>query len=191
MSSQVMRVSQPNRRSLAKVTLLAVLSTESVFFGMLLMVFLYMRSQQTSWPFMNTTLPELTLPIANTLLLLLSTVFARRAIQVIRRDDVKALNTALPITLIMGLVFVAGQVIEFNRSGMTITDTAFAGAFFILVAFHALHVLAGVVMLAINTVRSRLGDFSAGSYLPVEIGSWFWYYVAGVWLVLFFVLYII
>ena len=57
--------------------------------------------------------------------------------------------------------------------------------------FHAVHVLAGVVFLALNYARAYLGDFSSARYETIELGNWFWYYVAGVWLVLFIVLYLI
>ena len=74
---------------------------------------------------------------------------------------------------------------------MRIDDQAFGGVFFTLMGFHGLHVLAGVVFLSINLARARLGDFSPARYDAVEIGTWFWYYVAAVWIVLFAALYLL
>jgi cytochrome c oxidase subunit 3 len=57
--------------------------------------------------------------------------------------------------------------------------------------FHGLHVLAGVGFLIINLARTRLGDFSPTRYEAVELGTWFWYYVTVVWIVLFAALYLL
>ena len=85
----------------------------------------------------------------------------------------------------------AGQIIEFNHAGLHIDDQAFGGVFFTLIGFHALHLLAGVFFLGLNLIRANLGDFSGERYEAVELGSWFWYYVTAVWVVLFMALYIL
>jgi cytochrome c oxidase subunit 3 len=95
------------------------------------------------------------------------------------------------LTLLLGLVFVTIQIYEFSHAGMRINDQAFGGVFFTLMGFHGLHVLAGVVFLIINLVRTRLGDFSPNRYEAVELGTWFWYYVTAVWVVLFGALYLL
>jgi cytochrome c oxidase subunit 3 len=52
-------------------------------------------------------------------------------------------------------------------------------------------VLAGVFFLALNLLRAQLGDYSAQRHEAVETGTWFWYYVCAVWVVLFTALYLI
>jgi heme/copper-type cytochrome/quinol oxidase subunit 3 len=93
------------------------------------------------------------------------------------------------ITLILGMLFVLGQIVEFNHSGMAPDDPAFGGVYFTLIGFHAVHVLAGVIVLGINLVRTQAGDFGPGHYIPLQMGTWFWQYVVAVWLVLYAVLY--
>ena len=91
----------------------------------------------------------------------------------------------------MGLLFVSGQFYEFTRSGLQVRGQVIGALFFALMTFHALHVLAGVFLLALNLLRSRLGDFSPHQHEAVLIGAWFWYYVCAVWLVLFGALYLL
>ena len=93
--------------------------------------------------------------------------------------------------MLLGLLFVAGQIYEFSHAGLRIDDPAFGGVFFTLMGFHAIHVLAGVVFLTLNYLRAGLGDFSAERYEVVELGTLFWYYVTAVWFVLFAALYLI
>jgi cytochrome c oxidase subunit 3 len=95
------------------------------------------------------------------------------------------------LTVMLGLVFVAGQVYDFTRSGMSVGDAAFGGYFFALITFHALHVVAGMILLALNLLRSYWGDFTARSHEAVTLGAWFWFYVTGVWLVLYAALYLV
>jgi len=48
-----------------------------------------------------------------------------------------------------------------------------------------------VVFLALNLMRTNMGDFSAVQHEAVELGTWFWYYVTAVWAVLFVALYLV
>jgi len=91
----------------------------------------------------------------------------------------------------MGLVFVAGQAFEFLRSGMSPNDQSFGGVFFTLMGFHALHIVAGIIMLVMLVVRTHLGDFTPRRHITIDVGVWFWYYVVAVWIVLFTTLYLV
>jgi cytochrome c oxidase subunit III len=178
-------------RRFAENTLLLVLGAETVLFGTLVMSYLFLRTSGTNMGFLHLQPIDLILAGGNTLVLLASAVLAWRAAQAIKKDNVKGLKTDLAAALALGAVFVLGQIFEFDHSGLTITGTIFGGAFFALVSFHALHVLAGMTLLALNLARAYLGDFSARRRSAITIGTWFWTYVAGVWLVLFTVLYLV
>jgi len=177
------------RLSTGKVALFIILTSESVFFATLLVAYAALRDQN-NWP-MDHSLGRLTIPLINTALLLLSVIPAARAIINVRNEKRHALLNSMNLTLILGLIFVAGQVYEFSHAGLHIDDQAFGGVFFTLMGFHALHVLAGEVFLIINLIRAKLGDFSSHHYSSIELGTWFWYYVTIVWLVLFVALYLL
>ena len=164
-----------------------ILTAESVFFATLLVAYVALRGQ-TNWA-MDHSLGRLTVPLINTAIFILSAIPARLATSNISDGKQSAAFTAIISTLILGLVFVAGQVFEFSHAGFRMDDQAFGGVFFTLMGFHVLHVLAGQIFLIINAIRIRLGDFSAHNYSSLELSTWFWYYVIGVWLVLFAALY--
>ena len=174
----------------ARAGLLLLLGSESVLFWLLVMVYVYLRSSspQAAPVF---TVPQLALPSLNTGILLLSAALAGWALRGVRRGSRATLQAGLAAGLLLGLIFVGGQVIEFLRSGMAPGDQGAGGIYFTLIGFHAVHVLAGVVFLAINLWRVRLGDFSTYDHVAVEIGAYFWYFVTAVWLVLFVVLYLV
>lgn len=174
-----------------KLALGVILGSESIFFGTLLAAYLYMRADQPNWPTPEFSLARLLVPGGNTLLILFSALAAYLGLRAVRRGSLGALKGWLWATLLMGAVFVAGQVFEFQRSGMRPSDQAFGGVFFTLMGFHALHIIAGIVVLLALLVRAGLGDFSARRHVAVEIGVWFWYFVVAVWAVLFSALYLL
>jgi len=178
-----------NKFSTGKVALSIILTSESVFFATMLVAYISMRNQ-AGWP-VEHTLVRLTIPLANTAILLFSVVSAWRGTVSIRDGKTSASQGWQILTLLLGLVFVTIQIYEFSHAGMRINDQAFGGVFFTLMGFHGLHVLAGVVFLIINLARTRLGDFSPTRYEAVELGTWFWYYVTVVWIVLFAALYLL
>lgn len=178
-----------SKTSTGRLALFLTLGTESVFFVTLLVAYIALRDE-VSWNVPH-TLARLTIPLLNTTVLFVSTVVAYLSHNAIRRDNQIALRNNLLVTVLLGLIFVIGQIYEFSHAGLHINDPSFGGVFFTLMGFHAVHVLAGVVFLVLNYMRASMGDFSAARHEAVELGVWFWYYVAAVWLVLFAALYLV
>ena len=175
--------------STGRIALLLTLGTESVFFVTLLVAYAALR-EQVVWDVPH-TLPRTAIPLVNTSILLASALVAWRAHVAIRRGRQSGLRGGLLIALLLGLLFVIGQIYEFSHAGLHIDDPSLGGVFFTLMGSHAVHVLAGVVFLALNLMRTCLGDFTAERHEAIELGTWFWYYVTAVWVVLFVELYVV
>jgi cytochrome c oxidase subunit 3 len=182
---------QQNKTLAAKVTFSMVLASETALFATLVMSYLLLRTGQAGWPYMHPSVSRLVVPALNTTVLLVSAAVAWRSSLAIQRGEAGRLKAGLALACTLGILFIAGQIFEFTRSGMRPDDPAFGGVFFALMGFHAVHVLAGVVVLGLNLLRAQLGDFDQEKHVAVDVGTWFWYYVTGVWLVLFTVLYLI
>lgn len=174
----------------ARLALLLVLASETFFFGTLVSAYIVFRGAQTSYPSVQFSLARMAVPLGNTLLLLASALVVSQGLRAIRRGQTAALVRWFTLALLLGLAFVGGQALEYTRNGM-LPSQASGGVFFTLMGFHAIHILAGVVVLGLVLARSRQGDFSALRYTAVEVGAWFWYYVVAVWLVLFVILYLV
>jgi cytochrome c oxidase subunit III len=180
-----------SRSSVMQTTLLLVLGAETVLFGTLVMTYLFLRSGGSNMHFSHPKPLDLIVASLNTLVLLASAAIARRAQQAIGQGHVDRLKKNIIFALALGAMFIIGQIFEFEHAGMRIGDMSFGGVFFALVSFHALHVLAGMSVLGLNLVRAKLGDFTAARHVAVTAGTWFWYYVTGIWIVLFTVLYLV
>ena len=184
-------MSQESSVGKGEITLFLFLGIETVLFGALVSAFLLLRTDQPVWNPHLSFLYRLIFPGLNTLLILFSAWVASRAVSGIRRNDRSAVLLSMQTSLLMGLLFITIQFFDFSHSGMAINDPGFGGAFFALICFHAVHVLAGVILIGLNVIRVRLGDFNPSQYSPIRIGAWFWYYVTFVWLVLFALLYLV
>ncbi len=181
-----------NPAKIAQLALFMLLGSETILFGTLVSSYLFIRAEAGATSLLiQQGLGRIWLPGLNTLVLLLSAAAVWYAVRSIRKDRRLGMENGLSWALGLGLLFVALQVVEFSKSGLRPTDPAFGGIYLALIGFHAAHVLGGVVFVGLNMLRARLGDFSSRSFIPVEMGAWFWYYVTAVWFVLFLVLYLV
>jgi heme/copper-type cytochrome/quinol oxidase subunit 3 len=172
-----------------RIALFVTLGTETVFFLTALVAYVALRGQ-VEWN-VSHSFNQLAIPLANTAILLISAGTAWWAANTARKGQPGEIQKPLVVTLLLGLVFIAGQVYEFNRAGLSIDDQALGGVFFTLITFHAVHVFAGMVFNGLNLMRTYQVDFSSTESGVIVLGSWFWYYVTAVWLVLFTALYML
>jgi cytochrome c oxidase subunit 3 len=92
------------------------------------------------------------------------------------------------VTLLLGVAFVASQWIGFQElwSKQVTFQGAGAGQFlYVIFGLHALHVLAGVIVLIIMAIRSFAGAVKNYSSVPVEIAATYWHFVDLLWIYLF------
>ena len=67
----------------------------------------------------------------------------------------------------------------------------FFGIYFAMTGLHALHVIAGMVVLAWLLIRARRGEFGTQYFTPVDLGGLYWHLVDVIWIFLFPLLYLI
>ena len=174
--------------------MLAFLGSELATFGALFGYYFYIRAGE--WESIFVGIPDLTgsLVIANTTLLILSSITLHFAHTAIRTDDRRKFLAWLVVTVLLGIVFIGGQIYEYYEfiihEGFTLTSGFFASAFFGLTGLHGLHVSLGAVLLAIVLVRALAGQYSAERHVSVSTASMYWHFVDVVWIFLVVVLYV-
>ncbi|WP_101296705.1 cytochrome c oxidase subunit 3 [Halegenticoccus soli] len=174
--------------------MIAFLGSELATFGAVFTYYFFIRAG--AWPPQGAALPPLlnSLVLANTALLVASSFTLHWAHVGIRRENRRQFVLGLFVTLVLGTVFIAGQVLEYFEfivhEGFTITSGIFASAFFGLTGLHGLHVSLGAVLLAIVLVRALAGQYSAERHVSVSTVSMYWHFVDVVWIFLVVVLYV-
>jgi cytochrome c oxidase subunit 3 len=112
----------------------------------------------------------------------------------IRNENRRNFILGLAVTLLLGVVFIGGQVLEYYefivREGFTLTSGIYSSAFFGLTGLHGLHVTLGAVILGVVFVRALAGQYSAERHVSVSTASMYWHFVDVVWVFLVVVLYV-
>ena len=166
-----------------------IIVTEGMLFAYLLFSYFYLGSM-TIGPFPSDGPPKLELALPNTIILLVSSGTMYWAERGIRAGNQTRLRVGMLITLVLGIVFLTIQGIEYSHKSFTLQTNAYSGLFFTITGFHGAHVFVGLLLnIAVQTWAWR-GWFTAERHLAVTNAALYWHFVDGVWLVVFFSLYI-
>ena len=95
----------------------------------------------------------------------------------------------LLITVMLGVLFLILQYNEYRWGEFTIADSVFGSIFYMTTGLHALHVIVGVIFLAVALVRIARDSITADHHLGLEFAIFYWHLVDGVWLVVFLLFY--
>ena len=167
------------------------IASEVMFFGGLFAAYFYSRAAvgEENWVPPTEHGLELFLPTVLTVILVTSSVTMQFGVWAIRRGNRGALALWTAVTLILGILFLMGQLYDYSQLGFTIADGLYGTTFYTLTGFHGAHVFGGTVGLAILLARSLQGQFSAEHHVAVEAISIYWHFVDVVWIALFSMLY--
>ena len=171
------------------------LSSELMFFAALFAMYFTIRSVQGSQEWAERT-EVLNIPYAATftVILVASSVTCQLGVFAAERGDVYGLRRWFAITLVMGTVFVLGQLNEYRElvhEGTTIASSPYGSVFYLTTGFHGLHVIGGLFAFVIVLMRSTIGRFSPEKATSAIVTSYYWHFVDVVWIGLFAAIYII
>ena len=129
------------------------------------------------------------LPFINTVILVTSSVTVTIAHWALKKQQRIALGVWLAITVGLGIIFLALQILEYSHAyselGLTMGSGIYGSTFFMLTGFHGAHVTLGTIMLAVMLFRVFSGHFTPDKHFAFEATSWYWHFVDVVWLFLF------
>lgn len=130
--------------------------------------------------------------IANTLVLLGSSGAVAVAVRAVRDARWVAARTAYGLAIAGGATFLMLKAVEYARHlGHGIGDLAgpFFVDYFVFTGVHALHVVLGLVVLAVARARVGSGGGSRPMVLHEAAATW-WHVIDIVWIVLFTLIYL-
>jgi cytochrome c oxidase subunit 3/cytochrome o ubiquinol oxidase subunit 3 len=99
------------------------------------------------------------------------------------------------LTIVLGILFLVGTALEWreliDQWGLTISRNLFGTTYFTLVGFHALHVTIGIIVMSTVFGLAWRRQITERNMTGVEVVSWYWHFVDGVWVVVFTLVYIV
>jgi cytochrome c oxidase subunit I+III len=177
-----------------KLGLWVFLASEILIFGSLIVSYIYVRVNSSSWPIATQTHNTL-LGMTNTIILLTSSLTMILALYSIRAGNVKGLKICLFSTVALGFTFLGLKLgVEWPaliRSGFTISSGLPASTYYVLTGLHAVHVAVGLVAIGYLMIRTFSGGFTSTKHVAVENIGLYWHFVDIVWMFLFPLFYLI
>jgi len=169
--------------------IIAGIVTEAALFGYLLFSYAYLAAQphSSAWP---SEPPSLSLAGPNTIILLLSSVAVWLGERAVRQNKPRTQLIGLCAGALLGLIFVAVQLVEWKSKPFTLASGPYGSLFFTITGFHMAHVIAGLLMLAALIAWSSRRYFDETRHAAISIGAIYWHFVDAVWLAVFFTLYL-
>lgn len=174
----------PDGISNGAVGMILFLAAETMFFAGLISAYLVFRSGTTEWPPVGQPRLPVEQTAFNTALLLLSGFMLAGAI--LRRESARLL--ALRLSLVLGAAFVVFQGREWIRLigyGLTATSSLYGSFFYLIVGAHAVHAVAGLLLLGWVMARAR-----ARRSVELAAPAIYWFFVVGLWPILYWLVYL-
>jgi cytochrome c oxidase subunit 3 len=184
------------------------LSSELMFFAALFAMYFTIRSVDKglgqAWPKAHL---DLHLAIANTTVLILSSVTCQMGVFAVERHQIRrtgnifqfwkwGLREWYVLSFLMGLYFVLGQGYEYldliRKQHLTISANNYGSVFFLTTGFHGLHVTGGLIAFLFLLGRTFAARrFTLEQQTSAIVVSYYWHFVDVVWIGLFTTIYII
>jgi cytochrome c oxidase subunit III len=177
--------------------MIAFLISEAAFFSTLVMVYIVFIGADSRDGGRGGPTPEvlsLGLVVGTTICLLSSSATIHLAERALRQGGEAGFRLWWTITIVLGLLFLAGTAYEWREliaKGLTIQRNLFGTTYYTLVGFHGAHVTVGVIVMLIVLGLALCRQVTARTPHGVELVSWYWHFVDGVWVVVFTVVYLV
>ena len=177
----------------ARLGMLMLLGSETMFFGGLVAAFLHLRLAAEVWPPPFQPRLPVGLTALNTLVLLSSSYALVRAVRAIHRDDRRGLVTWLGRTALLGALFLAVQGAEWVRLvrfGLTVSSGVYGATFYTLIGVHGAHVLGAVTWLTLVVAAARRGRYTRRAHVGLTCCAMYWHFVVALWPILYLLVYL-
>ncbi len=165
-----------------------IVASEIVIFGGLLVCYIMFRLRHPEWAH-EAEHTKVLAGATNTFVLLTSSLSVVLAHQAVSEGRLERAFRLLWLTIGGGLIFLCVKAYEYTSeisAGFTITRSVFWAFYYTATGLHAVHVIAGMTIMAIVSFAMRRGR----DVQRVEYAGIYWHFVDVVWIFLFPLFYI-
>jgi cytochrome c oxidase subunit 3 len=188
----------------AKMGMWLFLFTELIFFGGLFLLYAVYRSEFPQEFYAASAELDRTIGAINTMVLITSSLTMACSITAIKKGETRSAVILQLLTIGFALVFLAIKYHEWSaKIGHGIypgSDTLvsyeqgkiiFYSLYFVMTGIHGLHVVAGIVLIAVMVRMTLKGVVSKNDFIRLENTGLYWHFVDIIWVYLFPLLYLI
>ena len=176
-----------------------MLGIETAMFGVLLAIYFsvmmntspFPPPQVERFPVLYDSSPDLTLPVIGLVVILISLIPDIWLDRSARRRLPGQIKVALIVTLLLNFVAIGIRYYEFDSLHFKWDDNAYGSITWMLLGMHLLHMIVLAcedIFLLIWTFAKDIDDKHA---VDLTVTAVYWYWIVGIWLILFPILYIV
>ncbi|PKG81885.1 cytochrome-c oxidase [Colwellia sp. 75C3] len=132
--------------------------------------------------------------LINTIALITSSYFVALALSAMHRAQAKKSVLLLLTAKFFAVIYICVKVWEYTSlfdQGITIETNTFFTLYFLITAFHLMHVLLGMVILAFIAHSAWTNKYQHNDLSAFEAGTSYWHMVDLLWIILFPLIYVI
>ncbi len=136
---------------------------------------------------------SLPLALTETIILLTSSFTCGIAMIAVRKGNKAQAIGWFMVTFILGLAFLTLELREFSaliHEGHTLRSNAFMSSFFVLVGTHGLHIISGLLWMAVTLGYTIKRGLTANMTRKLSMLSLFWHFLDIVWIFIFTIVYL-
>lgn len=165
-------------------------ASEAVFFAAFLGIWATSYAAVRTWPPAGLAGPGLVVPTIGVVVLLASGAAMARAMQFARRPgEPRGLTPWLAAALVCAVVVAVLLAIGYADLPFGVGRGIYESLFYMITGLELAHVVGGAVLLAVVLVRATTGELALRRD-PVQSAAIYWYFVVGLGVVLYAVLYL-
>lgn len=170
------------------------LGSWAMMFGSLFFSYGVLRLRQPSWPPAESPPLPLLLPLLNSGVIVLTSVALQRALNAARRGERSRVVSGVIAGGVLGTVFVVLQLVLWTSlfaAGLSLGDGSVAAVVYGLTGFHALHVVVGLLGLALLLPAVMRGTLNAARNNRLRLWVMYWHFVGVVWLTMALLIFVV
>ena len=136
---------------------------------------------------------SLPLALTETIILLTSSFTCGIAMIAVRKGNKAQTIGWFMVTFLLGLAFLTLELREFSaliHEGHTLRSNAFMSSFFVLVGTHGLHIISGLLWMAVTLGYTIKRGLTASMTRKLSMLSLFWHFLDIVWIFIFTIVYL-
>tara|TARA_R110001583_G_scaffold54028_1_gene166063 strand:+ start:2435 stop:3016 length:582 start_codon:yes stop_codon:yes gene_type:complete len=192
-----MQTEQVNSKSIyyppGGILMWIIIFLELFTFGMALIAMVVYSKDEPEVFHSSRLLLNSTFGAINTVFLLTSGLFMAQSVKYLKLNKVDKSSFFLKLTMLGGLLFLGLKSIEYYgkiQGGLTVSYNTFFSFYWMLTLFHVVHVIVGLVILAVNLIGLK-NKKAVTNTEDFEASAAFWHMCDLIWLLLFPLIYLI
>jgi cytochrome c oxidase subunit III len=167
-----------------------MMTIESIIFAMLIASYAYVRSNFAIWPPPGTPLPDVVIPTIEIAVLLISCIPLHISDKASKQGG-KRLTVVIGMlgNLFLAAIFLGLRWFELVKLPLKWSTNIYGSFIWIMIGLHTGHAIADFTQTTVMLVVVLMHRVSRKQIQGIEVDSLYWYWVVGMWIPLWLVIY--